>query len=141
MSDQTVILPKWLNHRGIILTKGQLDHLYRFLTKPKYQPNRKFWYSPSMHTSIEICPGWDHIFAWQAWIATQFGFDKGQPGLGFVWVVEGLSIFLIERVPFIHDLETCFYLPRRYCNSTNLVFEWFLLFMNSSNVFVQVTFS
>ena len=30
MRDQAVILPKWLTLMGIILAKGQLDHLYNF---------------------------------------------------------------------------------------------------------------
>ena len=32
MSDQAVILPKWFG--GIILPKGQLEHLYSFWTIP-----------------------------------------------------------------------------------------------------------
>ena len=49
MSDQAVILPKWLTHGGIILAKGQLDHLYSFWTIPNliYYPTLKFWYSLS----------------------------------------------------------------------------------------------
>ena len=31
MSDQAVILKKWLIHKGIILAKGQLDHLHRYI--------------------------------------------------------------------------------------------------------------
>ena len=34
MSDQTGILLKWFSNRGIILAKGQLDHLYTFWTMP-----------------------------------------------------------------------------------------------------------
>ena len=30
MSDQAVILPKWLIHGGITLAKGQPDHQYSF---------------------------------------------------------------------------------------------------------------
>ena len=30
MSDQTVLLPKWFSHEGIILAKAQFDHLYTF---------------------------------------------------------------------------------------------------------------
>ena len=37
MSDQAVILPKWLIHKGNILAKGQLDHLYSFLTIPNFK--------------------------------------------------------------------------------------------------------
>ena len=31
-SDQTVLLPKWCTHRGIILAKGQLCHSFTFWT-------------------------------------------------------------------------------------------------------------
>ena len=34
MSDQAVLLPKWLTHGGITLAKGQLGHFYTFWTMP-----------------------------------------------------------------------------------------------------------
>ena len=34
MSDKSVLLPKWITHEVIILTKGQLGHSYTFSTMP-----------------------------------------------------------------------------------------------------------
>ena len=58
MSDQTVLLPKWFSHGGIILAKGQLDHSYTFWTMANYTTVDclSFFDSDVSSNGIKFCP-------------------------------------------------------------------------------------
>ena len=55
MSDQAVLLPKWLSHGGIFLAKWQLDHSYTFWTISimMFSPVYFFW----VHTLLKSVLG------------------------------------------------------------------------------------